>query len=418
VRPFITACFLALVWPGPSQAIGAEAPAATRSAAQLRAGLLQRHRAIRSFYVEYRSYDYPVAEGYPAGTYVHRIVAAKAPYYFFHHNSHGNDHSDWRDDLDQQNTYVSGTAYFTQLSVDRKYFAGGLKPNDPLPGSMPDEFFLGATGLWPMDDRPPVRFQGEPYMLCELSGCDAYERVRPVQELCDGRWCHVLERPGYANLWIDTERGFALVAREDYNRANGALIERIESLGHRELQPGIWMPTRLHNVQYDHEASTPSDRLRKKTDASIELQVVRVNDVETALFEHGPPPGAYRVDPGPPGQSVPGGQDLIADLARWVNNQLRVSGGVAPATRAKVEGFDPSYSPLYVAAVLIILWEYLLRRRMARLATFADPWPQSIDSRSEPAPMPVADGATANRRPSQDDDREKSPSTGITLSAG
>jgi hypothetical protein len=418
VRPCITVCLLTLAWPGPSRAIGAEAPAATQSAAQLRAGLLQRNRSIRSFYIEYRGNDYPVAGGFPPGSYLHRIVAAKAPYYYFHHNSHGHDRLDWSDDPLQQNTYVTGSAFFTETSIYRQYFTGELKPNDPLPGSMPAELFLAASGLWPLDDRPAPRLQGEPSMLCEVSASAAYSRVRPNQELCDGRWCHVLERPGYASLWIDSERGFALVAREDYNRANGALTERIESLGHREIRPGIWMPTRLHKVQYDHGAGTMSDRLRKTTDVSVEIQVVRVNDVETALFEYVPLPGAYQVAPEPQGQSVPGGQDLIADLARWVNNQLRVSGGVDPATRAKVEGFDPSYSPLYVAAVLIILWEYLLRRRMARLATFADPWPLYTDSCSEPAPMPVADGAAANRRPSQDDDRENSPSTGITLSAG
>jgi hypothetical protein len=418
VRSCITVCLLALAWPGPSQAIGAEAPAATQSAAQLRAGLLQRHRSIRSFSIEYRGNDYPVAAGWPPGTYLHRIVAAKAPYYYFHHSSHGHDRLDWIDDPLQQNTYITGSAFFTQTSIDRRYFTGELKPNDPLPGTMPYELFLSATGLWPMDDRPPLRLQGEPYMLCEVSACDAYSRVRPKQELCDGRWCHVLERPGYASLWIDTERGFALVAREDYNRANGALSERIESLGHREIRPGIWMPTRLHKLEYDHGAGTPSDRLRKTSDVSVEIQVVRANDVETSLFEYGPPPGAYRVAPEPQGQSVPGGQDLIADLARWVNHELWAYRDFKPANLTKAKGFDPSYIPIYVAVVLIILCECLLRRRRARVATFVNPQPESADSHPAPAPMAVADGAAVCHGPSSHDDPAKSPSTAITLSAG
>jgi hypothetical protein len=418
VRSCITGCLLALVWPGWSQAISAEAPAATQSAAQLRAGLLQRHRSIRSFYIEYRGNDFPVAAGWPPGTYLHRIVAAKAPYYYFHHNSHGHDRLDWSDDPLQQRTYVTGSAYFTQKSICRQYFTGELKPNDPLPGSMPAELFLAATSLWPLDDRPAPRLQGEPYMLCDVSACDAYSRVRPKQELCDGRWCHVLERPGYASLWIDTGRGFALVAREDYNRANGALIERIESLGHREIRPGIWMPIRIHKFKYENDNGAPSDRLRKTSDASVEIQVVRVNDVETALFDYGPPPGAYRLAPEPQGQSVPGGQDLIADLARWVNNQLRANRGVNPAPLTNVNGFDPCYSPIYVAAVLIVLCEYLLRRRRARVATFANPWPKSADSRLAPALMPVADGAAVSDGSSSHGDLAKAPSTAITLSAG
>jgi hypothetical protein len=364
---------LASMWLGVAQATVADGPAATQSAAQLRAGLLQRHRSIRSFYVEYRCYDYPVEEGFPPETYVHRIVAAKAPYYYFHHNSHGYKDVDWRDDYLQQTTYVTGTAYSTQYSIERRYSTAPCKPNDPLPGSMPFELFLGATGLWPMDDRPPSKFEGEPYMLCEISASDAYSRVRPNQELCEGHWCHVLERPGYASLWIAPELGFAVTAREEYNRANGAAIERLELLGHREVRPGIWMPTRIRNMQYDHNSSTPSGRLRKTNDATMQLDVVRVNDVETALFEYSPPPGAYRLEPRPRGQTVPGGQDLIEELARWTTKKLQASRRVDPSIPTRANGLDASYLPVCAAAVLIILLEFQLHRRRASLARLVDP---------------------------------------------
>jgi hypothetical protein len=77
----------------------------------------------------------------------------------------------------------------------------------------------------------------------------------------------VLEYPGYDRLWIDTERGCALLARETHSSRNGALVQRIELSGHREVAPGIWLPSSIRNIQYDYNAVSEEGRRRRVIDA-------------------------------------------------------------------------------------------------------------------------------------------------------
>ena len=105
-------------------------------------------------------------------------------------------------------------------------------------------------------------------MLNEVVASNEYSVVRPLQEEIDKRFCHVLERPAYDRLWIDVERGCALLARETHAQLNGALVQRIELSGHKEVSPGIWFPTKLRNIQYDYLCPDRSKRSRVVTNVA------------------------------------------------------------------------------------------------------------------------------------------------------
>jgi hypothetical protein len=344
----------ALAEPALADEIGAGRPKASLSAKQLREGLLQRHQSVRSVYAYYRADDtYKGDRRFPPGSYLVNIVAAKAPYQFFHVFAHGHDTLDWRDDRRQQTTYVTADKTATQKSVDRTYTTRPIKPTDPLPGTMPWEFYFAATGLWPTDGRPTAKLNGRPYMLLDIATNEDFREVRAEQDLCDGRWCHVLECPGYMRLWIDAGRGFVLMARETINTTNGALIERIESLDHREFRPGVWLPTRFHNLQYDHKAKDPAARGRKTLDSYLHVRQTRVNDVEDELFEYKPPPGAIRLGAeAMPPQTATGGLDLVDDLARWIEVYQLTEAGKNPAARA---GGAFRVNGLWVAATVVVV---------------------------------------------------------------
>ncbi len=299
-------------------------PGATLSAPELRAKLSECLQRIRSFRVVYRSYGYD-PERFPAGTYLHRVVVAKAPYSLYHVSAHGHDALDWHDDYYQQRAYITRDHLYNEFPVNRSYFDHEMKPSEGLPGTLPGEFFFLATGIWPLTAREPPRPDGRPYMLSEVAASEEYSIVRPRQELVDGRWCHVLERPGYDRLWIDAERGCALLARETHSQLNGAMVQRIELGDHQEIKPGIWMPKTMRNVQYDWLCPDEAGRKRIVLDGTFRILEIGVNDVEDEIFQFDPQAGAL-LDNGVnrPRQVREGGLDHLDDLLLWARKNASV----------------------------------------------------------------------------------------------
>ncbi len=331
---------------------------ATQSAEELRDGIREAQERIHSLYAVYRSYDYDPAR-YPTGAYVQRTIAARSPCFYFLSTSHGYDKMDWTNDPEQQRTYATAKHLYTEFPLNRVYVADDLESNAALPGTLPMDFFVMATGLWPLTDRPAPQPDGHPYVLKEVAGCPEYSIVRPRLEIVDGHWCHVLERPEIDRLWIDTACGHTLVARETQSTKNGAMIQRIELGGQSEVGHGIWLPTRIRNTQYDYHAVTEEQRKRKVIDALIRVVEIRVNDLTADFFDFRPQPGALlmRPDGGPPIQTHLGGIDLLDDLARWVRDQALRNNAPKPF---------PVWPTVVSAMVLIALWECGRRIGMSR----------------------------------------------------
>jgi len=246
----------------------------------------------------------------------------KYPFAYYLMGAHGYDGLDWKDDPLLKRCYLPGhgTSGYAEHALNRAYFQTSIRPDAELPDTLPNEFVQLATGLWPLK-RPPPRFERRPIVLREVATCPEYKVVRPQQELVNGHWCHVLEYPGYERLWIDTTRGFILLARETVAGAHQALMQRMELGEHRELEPGLWLPTRIRNIQYDSLAETPEGRSRKLTDSLTEILEVKVNQVEDEMFEFRPPPGALRFAASRsefPVQTQPGGLDHLDNLVHWI----------------------------------------------------------------------------------------------------
>jgi hypothetical protein len=329
---------------------------AVYTANELRARLLEAQRSIKGLRVVYRCYDYD-AEKYPRGSYLYRIIAVRSPHDLYHVSCHGHDRLDWRDDPFQQRAIVTKDRLDNEYYVNRVYFESRIRPEEGLPGSLPNEFFFIATGLWPLEGRQPPRPDGRAYVLREVAASADYSRVRTLQEEVDGRWCHVLEFPGYDRLWIDVEHGCALLARETHSQSTGALVQRIELGGHREVAPGIWMPARMRNIQFDHTSPNEEGRRRIYRDATHEILDVEVNRVEEGLFTFRPRPGSMRwTHEESLTQVQPDGLDHLDELARWVGRNF-------PRDEPKPVVPIPPASATVVAAVLLIVGCEVLRRR-------------------------------------------------------
>ena len=303
-------------------------PGARYSAEVLRTRIAEAQARVRSISVETRSYDYKEGNLIQAGAYVHRVIAAKAPASLLHISAHGLDNMDWRLDPEAQHAIIGGGRALNVYKVNRAYITDEWPDDRVLPGTLQEELFFHATGIFPLTSRPAPRnmVDGEsPAMLTEVAASRLFDRVRTSQERMDGRWCHVLEYPGHTALWIDADRGCATLATENYEPKNRALVWRLECGGHREVAHGVWVPSWIRNIRYDYLARTPELRTRCLLDTRIQIVRADVNTVEDDQFRFVLPPGALRLN-GPqetPVQTVPGGEEHLDELVGWSKSTLR-----------------------------------------------------------------------------------------------
>jgi hypothetical protein len=301
-----------------SVGMGGEERPASYTASQLRARILDAQHSIHSLYVTYHTSMDEQNTRYPRGASVYRQIAVMAPFYYYHLNTHYHDQLAWQDDPLQQSCYVTGDRQYVVNRVNRTYGGGAIGPTDRVPGSLENELFFLATGLWPLDRRPAPRRDSEPYLLCDIAQSPRYDSVASAQEEVDGRWCHILEYPGKDRLWLDVERGCILLKRETRSAVGGPLACRFQLGGYREVQPGIWLPGWIRNVQFDFHARTEQGRRRKVTDALIEILEGRANELAPEFFQFQPEPGTLSITPGKlPEQNIPGGHEHLDHLIQW-----------------------------------------------------------------------------------------------------
>lgn len=303
--------------------IPARGPSAPLSSPVLKQRLAKAQDRLWAWEVEYESARED-RSGVPTKSYVHRMVAAKAPARFFHWGSHGTPWYDWREDPYQQRLTVTSNRIIVEHPWARIFVDKQLSPNDPLPGTAPEELLLMALGWWPLTQRPSATLVDKlPAALSAVAKSSAYQ-ARPQLEQVNGRWCHVLEYPGRDQLWLDVERGCAVVARQISYPAQDR-VHRVEFSNFREMLPGIWAPFTLRNIHYER---APDGALGKAVhDATLTVLRVRLNEqVEDARFEFKPLPGSVgQIGDRPLRQVVPGGEEYLDDVVAWIR---RYSPGV------------------------------------------------------------------------------------------
>jgi hypothetical protein len=224
---------------------------------------------------------------------------------------------DWRDDPYQQRLTVTADRLVAERPLDRIFNEQRLRPDDPLPGTAPQELLLFAPAWWPLTQRPSATLVDKlPAALSAVARSAKYQ-ARPQPEHVGGRWCHVLECPGRDQLWLDVERGCAVVARQisypDQDR-----VHRVEFSNFREVLPGIWAPFTSRNIHYKR---APDGALGKVVlDATLTVLRVRLNEqVEDARFEFKPRPGSVgKIGDGPLRQAVPGGEEYLDEMVEWI----------------------------------------------------------------------------------------------------
>lgn len=300
----LTVLVMPLVTPPKAPADSTVSRPAIYTCRQIQEQVLEINQRVRAFHVVYESM--PQAES--RGAYVHRELGADSPSRFFHLSAKGSDSYSHIEDPFQQRLIVNGTRVVVEHPLERSFTKYQLGPQRALPEALGGEILFLVLGWWPLDSfEPPAAIPGTALVFPQVGHSTKYV-VQADQSLLRDRWCHVLEDPGRERMWLDVERGCAILAREVLDPDTGAVVERIEAFDHSEIVPGIWVPGRFRNLLFDPRGQVESDALHL-------IRRISINRApRTESFEFEPQPGSIELLGDGFEQRVPGGTDLLDDL--------------------------------------------------------------------------------------------------------
>lgn len=292
--------------------------AQTFSASDIRDRILKSQERIESIEVHYR------ATG-ESGYFVDQVIMAKAPVFWFSVTAHGNPTADSDDDFDRQRTFVLEDRFLTYRPIPRTLVMGLVKPTDPLPGTLENELFFFATGLWPFRSRKPPSPLGHAHTLKGIASSDEFI-VRDKTEDILGSPCILFtHKSGRDRIWLDIARGCSIVRREFYDQDRASLMVLLEMSQHRQVAEGIWIPFKIHRSEFDTRPSSKLDEKVPIGESTLVVTYASVNDVNDSQFQFTPPPGTLELmpdgSPGVPRQIVAGGHDLLDEYAGWIRKR-------------------------------------------------------------------------------------------------
>jgi hypothetical protein len=163
--------------------------------------------------------------------------------------------------------------------------------------------YLSAVGMHQPDPTVTnfiVRKVQGMFQVAELVKERAYE-VEDQTEVIDGSTCIVLKgslnsllQPGLLfgtltdRIWLDRDHGLAVRRRE--LARDGQLGQRWENSELREVEPGLWLPTRIKHEQFATDAP-PDWRDKAVVTEEIKVESIEVNRVPDERFDMVAKPG-------------------------------------------------------------------------------------------------------------------------------
>ena len=340
-----------------SPAVAGGAPAPAPSIEEIRREADASRRRLRSLYVE--AITRSKIAGNPAGPPLEtrHVLAAKGSLRFVE-LAHRTPLLDWSEDVGYTRSYFTGATFDAFYVLNRYYETLRLAPGEFSSTKVRAEFYIECIGWWPPDDQT-LPHGLDPLTLLHLALADPSCRVRPETEEAGGV-------AGRDRLWLDPSRGFAIVRRE----FTGPSVRlHYENSDFREAAPGIWLPWQVRRVVTSRTDSVAGGTAREVvlTDADRTVGLLRVNDVDDAIFTFRALPGTLIHDlDRKTVRQVPGGLDMLDEIVRAGRKLLpgdRVS-GEAPA------GPPPILAWALAASALLAL-VLMGNRRPSRIARAA-----------------------------------------------
>lgn len=300
---------------------------------EIRESLAYHHALARSWFITYESDPRNLPDGTRAAV-LRRSLAVHEDR-LMHFSAKATAEYDWRVDPLQQQIWLLDDRGIISYPGTRAFRPIHWPRTASLPGTLSEEFFFAATGWWPFETRPtPITLMGAPVAVSAVLK-DSNYKMRPDMELVDGVPCWVLERGTTDTIWLDPQRGLAILKRE-FGRQDGTLLQRITAHDFDEVAPGLWLAHCYTNVVFDPHTSSGDAPL---VDSVLRVREVIVNaQLPEALFRFEPAAGALEIHEDHSfTQVVPGGEDYREQVVEWMRTLTEAS-AVRPDGPARATG--------------------------------------------------------------------------------
>jgi hypothetical protein len=164
-----------------------------------------------------------------------------------------------------------------------------------LPAHIPYFKYLGYVVIEKPEEGFPPRavYPKDSYWLPDAVIKNRGEYVLdPEQEQIGGVWCHVLQRPGFDKLWVQTEPGTALRRRQVGWGQGKPIRENMLFDDFVEVASGLTLP---RSILYEvYAAATDDPKLHNRVCYRLRLRVSKlsVEDIPDSQFRARIPPGS------------------------------------------------------------------------------------------------------------------------------
>lgn len=299
----------------------------TPSAVAVRRDIVESHKKLRAIEIVYFADSGKEGDPKDSGSRVRCSLKALRPRLLLHDASKETSHVSWKDYPSRQRAYLKDEQFILELPVNRIYFSGKWEPTQGLPGTLRDEMFFMVTGIWPFDECPAPRPFGHEHSLIDIAGSDQFI-ISPDLEKIGIHNCVVMKhRSGTDVLWLDAERGYAIVKREIRSERFGSTIARFRADGFREECPGLWIPSRFEHRYFKYNSPIEEERSFTIKYARALITHIAVNSIDKSVFEFHRQPGSlhYLANDlsASPVEAIRGSQSHLGNLAGWINRTSR-----------------------------------------------------------------------------------------------
>lgn len=293
---------------------------------------------IDRWLIEYEAVPALKKPGWPS---LHRVIAVGAPGDLYHLGAHFTNDQSWRNDPFCQEYFIHARVTCHRWPFNRIYTQGVLEKGNDIPGSFPAEFLLAIIPNWPLSD---YQLPADGHTGLEITPPKAvrskYYRLFRNSEQRSHHDCVVFDNNGVDRIWIAKDLGFCVMGRERRSEDSKRLLYRVRTQGVTKVASGLWFPTDFEYELFAHDSERGNI-----LEQEYRIHVLRCDlgrSVPESTFVPVQPAGSleYSADEHFV-QVVPGGQNLLDDIARFT---------------ASSSGHDPQPFAITTDKVLICLW--------------------------------------------------------------
>jgi len=282
---------------------------------------LAQWNSIKRWLIEYEAVPFPTNGEFSP---VHRVLAVAEPDQLYHLGAHFSPYA-WQMDPFCQEFFIRESRTCHRWPFNRTYSEGMIKRGEDTLGLIPRDLMLNVMPRLPLDYyKIPAAASGARLLIGEALQSTDYRLSTQVETLC-GEECVILENKGVDRIWLTSRKGVCVIRRDLRDSKSGKLVQRFLADRVTEVHKQLWLPTQLRSQFFSTSTGTNDNVIEREYRICV-LRCVFDEDVPDSSFIPIHRAGSLKFEEDKHyRQVVPGGEDLLSDIADFLKSQAKVS---------------------------------------------------------------------------------------------